>query len=85
MRRTQLYLDDDLWTVLRLQARIEKTTISELVRRAVREHYSVDREKRKRAMEAVIGIWKDRTDIGDSTEYVRKLRRDTRLERVWNE
>jgi Arc/MetJ family transcription regulator len=85
MRRTQLYLDDDLWTVLRLQARIEKTTISELVRRAVRERYSVDREKRKRAMEAVIGIWKDRTDIGDSTEYVRKLRRDTRLERVWKE
>jgi hypothetical protein len=36
-------------------------------------------------MEAVIGIWKDRTDIGDSTEYVRKLRRDTRLERVWKE
>jgi Arc/MetJ family transcription regulator len=85
MRRTQLYLDDDLWTVLRLQARIEKTTVSELVRRAVRERYSVDREKRKQAMEAVIGIWKDRTDIGDSTEYVRKLRRDTRLERVWKE
>jgi Arc/MetJ family transcription regulator len=85
VRRTQLYLDDDLWTVLRLQARIEKTTISELVRRAVRERYSVDREKRKRAMEAVIGIWKDRTDIRDSTEYVRKLRRDTRLERVWKE
>lgn len=85
MRRTQLYLDDDLWTVLRFQARIEKTTISELVRRAVRERYSVDREKRKKAMEAVIGIWKDRTDIGDSTEYVRKLRRDTRLERVWKE
>lgn len=56
MRRTQLYLDDDLWTVLRLQARIEKTTISDLVRRAVRERYSVDREKRKSAMEAVIGI-----------------------------
>jgi hypothetical protein len=77
-----LYLDDDLWTVLRLQARIEKTTISELVRRAVRERYSVDREKRKRAMEAVIGIWKDRTDIGDSTEYVRKLRRGKRLKRL---
>jgi Arc/MetJ family transcription regulator len=82
MRRTQLYLDDDLWTVLRLQARIEKTTVSELVRRAVRERYSVDREKRKQAMEAVIGIWKDRTDIGDSTEYVRKLRRGKRLKRL---
>ena len=85
MKRIQLSLDDDLWALLRLQARMEKATVSELVRRAVRERYSVDREKRKKAMEAVIGIWKDRTDIGDSTEYVRKLRRDTRLERVWKE
>jgi hypothetical protein len=85
VKRTQLYLDDDLWAVLRLEARRLGTTVSELVRQAVRERYSVDREKRKKAMEAVIGIWKDRTDLGDSTEYIRKLRRDTRLERVWKE
>jgi len=27
---------------------------------------------------AFYGMWKDRTDIGDSVEYIRKLRRDLR-------
>jgi hypothetical protein len=35
-------------------------------------------------MEAWVGIRKDRTDLPESTEdYVRSLRRDDRLERVW--
>lgn len=28
-------------------------------------------------MQAVIGLWRDRTDVGDSTKYVRKLRKNT--------
>jgi len=84
MKRTQLYLDDDLWTVLQIKAREEKTTASELARRALREKYLCDREKRRRAMEAWVGIRKDRADLPESTEdYVRSLRRDDRLERVW--
>ncbi|MBV8843758.1 MAG: CopG family transcriptional regulator [Bryobacterales bacterium] len=82
MRRTQLYLDDDLWTVLHERARFEKTTISDLARIAIKEKYLGDREKRAAAMDAVIGMWKDRTDIGDSTEYVRRLRKSKRLERL---
>jgi hypothetical protein len=27
---------------------------------------------------AFFGMWKDRTDIGDSVDYIRKLRRDLR-------
>ena len=41
----------------------------------------MDIERRKAAFEAVKGLWADRTDIGDTDEYVRKLRRGTRLER----
>jgi len=33
-------------------------------------------------MEAVIGLWADRTDIPDSTKFVRSLRRGSRLERI---
>jgi hypothetical protein len=82
MHRTQLYLDDDVWAVLRSRAKREGTTISELVRCAVREQYLNKWEKRKKAMEALIGIRKDREDIGDTTEYIRNLRRGTRLERL---
>jgi hypothetical protein len=80
MRRTQLYMDDELWKALHLEARMEKTTSSDLVRRAVRDRYS--REKRRVAMTAFAGIWKNRSDLGDTEEYVRNLRNDDRLERL---
>jgi len=83
MRRTQLYLDDDLWTALHTRARREGTTISDLVRQAARERYLGNLDERREAMLAFVGIRKDRKDLPDSTEeYVRSLRRDTRLERL---
>jgi len=82
MRRTQLYLDDDLWKALHTHARREKTTISDLVRRAARERYLAGKEDRAKAMQAWVGIWKDRTDLPETEEYVRSLRHDNRLERL---
>ncbi len=83
MRRTQLYLDDDLWNALQARARREGTTISALVRQAARERYLGNLDERREAMKALVGIWKDRPDLPESTEeYVRSLRRDTRTERL---
>jgi hypothetical protein len=82
MRRTQLYLDDDLWNGLHARARQEGTTISELVRVAVRERYLGSVDARRLAMQAVVGIRKDRKDMGDTRAYVRGLRRGTRLKRL---
>jgi hypothetical protein len=39
-------------------------------------------ERRRIAMIAIVGMWKDREDIGDPVEYMRGLRRDDRLERL---
>jgi hypothetical protein len=76
-------LDDDLWNALHARARSMGTTISALVRDAARERYLGNLDERREAMEAMVGIWKDRTDLPDSTEeYVRSLRRDTRMERL---
>ena len=33
-------------------------------------------------MLAVVGLWKDREDIGDSTEYVREVRAGDRFKRL---
>ena len=83
MRRTQLYLDDDLWNALHVRARKEGTTISDLVRRAARERYLGSLDERREAMLAFVGTRKDRKDLPESSEeYVRSLRRDNRLERL---
>ncbi len=82
MRRTQLYLDDHLWNALHARARSEKTTISELVRASVREHYFGKSDQRAKAMQEFIGIRKDSPETVDSTAYVRTLRRGQRLDRL---
>jgi len=82
MKRTQMYLDDELWSVLHTLAQRQGTTVSDLVRQAARERYLGKADERRRAMEAFIGIRKDRSDAVDSTEEVRQLRKGTRLERL---
>jgi hypothetical protein len=82
MRRTQLYLDDDLWNALHARARSRKTTISDLVREAVRGQYLGKRDERAKAMQEFVGIRRDRSDAKDSSKYVRDLRRGSRLKRL---
>jgi metal-responsive CopG/Arc/MetJ family transcriptional regulator len=82
MKRTQLYLDEQLWNALHARAREEKTTVSELVRQAVRERYLGDLEERRRAMQAFVGIGKHSSRELDASETVRRLRRGSRLDRL---
>jgi Ribbon-helix-helix protein, copG family len=81
VRRTQLYLDESLWTALHAHARREGTTISDLVRQAARERYLGDAKDRGDAMLGIVGIRKGRR-LPDSTTYIRDLRRGTRLEKL---
>ena len=78
MKRTQLYLEEDIWKVLQIQARQSDTSISDLVRKALRERYGVSPENRRKAMQAWVGIWKDRTDLPSTRAYVRQLRKGGR-------
>jgi hypothetical protein len=80
MKRTQLYLDDDLWSALHARARSQGTSISDLVRQAARERYLGKLEGRREAMQAFVGIRKGRAKSSDPTEYVRGLRRGSRIE-----
>ena len=82
VRRTQLYLDDELWNALHTRARMDGTTVSELVRTAVRDRYLGNLEERRKAMKAFVGVWKDRSEFKDPEAYVRRLRRGSRLERL---
>jgi hypothetical protein len=82
MKRTQLYLNEDIWKALHIRSRQLGTSVSELVRQAVREKYASSRVARRQAMQALVGIWKDRRDLPDSETYVRRLRKGKRLKRI---
>lgn len=76
VRRTQLYLEDDLWAALHAKALLEGSTISELVRVAVRDRYMGNHEERKAAMLGIMGLWKDRDDLEETDAMIRRLRND---------
>lgn len=82
VRRTQLYLDDQLWGALHARARSEKTTVSELVRQAVRERYLGNLERRRAAMQNFVGIHKAHAEDRNARVEVRSLRRGARLDRL---
>jgi hypothetical protein len=82
MKRTQLYLHEDIWKVLHIRSRQQGTSISDLVRQAVREKYGSSHVDRRQAMQALVGMWKNREDLPDSTVYVRRLRKGKRLRRI---
>ena len=77
-----MYLDEDLWTALHVRARSEKTTVSELVREAVRERYADNQEQRRKAMQEFVGIRKNSSQPDDAVKYVRRLRKGERLDRL---
>ena len=39
-------------------------------------------EERRAAMMNLVGLWKDREDLGDAESFIRNLRDDDRLERL---
>jgi hypothetical protein len=82
MRRTQLYLEEDLWAALHAMALLQRVTVSELVRTAVRERYLGNQEERRAAMMGIVGLWKDRSGVMDAEAYIRNLRKDDRLQRL---
>lgn len=81
VRRMQLYLEEPMWKMLSARARRQGTTISELVREAVREKFGDTGQLRRAAMLGFVGLWADRQDLPSTEEYVRTLRRDTRQTR----
>ncbi len=83
MKRTQLYLDEEMARLLSSESRRRKTTVSALVREAVVTAYGRrESEDRSAIIERLSGVWADRDDFGDTDAYVRAARRSTRPERT---
>lgn len=83
VKRTQLYLDERLWAVIKVHARISKSTVSDVMRQTLQEKYLSPR--RTDILKSMVGLWKEHDSKVDSTEYVRRLRKDRRSESVPNE
>lgn len=82
MIRTQLYIEEEMHDRLRELAEKQRRTISDLVRDALRRVYGrAAGDRRTATLRAIEGLWSEREDLGETDEYVRRLRKDTRRTR----
>ncbi|MGH7799219.1 MAG: ribbon-helix-helix protein, CopG family [Thermodesulfobacteriota bacterium] len=77
MRRTQIYIDEKFYRLLKKEGKTTGKTMSELIRESIKNRINRRVEEILRRTEAVYGIWKDRKF--DVEEYIRELRRDWNL------
>ena len=83
MKRTQLYLDDDIARILYTVSRQQGATVSELVRQCVRDKFGKKKAVDKVALaHQIAGVWKHRKDLGKTARRIRQLRKDSRAERL---
>jgi len=82
MKRTQLYLDEEMARMLDALSRQQGTTVSELVRTSLRERYMPGRDLDKVSLARELsGIWKRSKDLNEIDKAVRNLRKGSRLKR----
>jgi hypothetical protein len=80
MKRTQIYLDEELINILKIESKLRKKKVSMLIRETLRAKY-LNKDKKIVLLDKAAGIWKDR-DF-DTNEYVRKLRKSKRLKDLY--
>lgn len=74
MKRTQIYIEEEIFSVLEKESAMSHRTISEIIRDSIRETYHHDSLSVVKKLNNVFGIWKSRKF--DTDRYIRDLRRD---------
>ncbi|GAB6072403.1 hypothetical protein JCM14244_07800 [Venenivibrio stagnispumantis] len=76
MKRTQIYLDEEIYKYLKEESLKTGKTISELIREKLRKEIDQNKETLLKAIKEVAGIWSYQTD--DVENFLRNLRKGER-------
>ncbi len=83
MKRTQLYLDEEMARTLAALGRQQGKTVSELVRESVEAKYMKRKDLDKAQLaRQLAGVWRGRKDLKNIDRILRTLRAGTRLKRL---
>jgi predicted CopG family antitoxin len=74
MKRTQIYIDDDIFLFLKKESKTGHRSISEIIRESIRDKYRYKSDVLLKRIDTVYGIWKNRKI--DTDKYVRTIRKD---------
>ncbi len=76
MIRTQIYLDEGQKSALARLGAERQATVSDLIRQAVDQFIGRRSSDFEEALDESFGVWRHRRKLGDSSKYVRNMRRE---------
>lgn len=80
MKRTQIYIDEDLMQILKIQSKLKSKTVSEIIRDTLKEKF-LKKRQRKQFFSNAAGLWKNQKfDVDD---YLRNIRKGKRLKDLY--
>lgn len=77
MKRTQIYLDEEIFQFLEKESRIKHKSMSEIIRESIKNKMKSKKDEIVIKMLAVAGLRKK--DKSDPDRYIRNLRRDRKI------
>jgi hypothetical protein len=77
MKRTQIYLDDEIFKYLDNESKYEQKSISEIIRESIRDKMHSRTVDLISKMNNIFNKWKDKKI--DPERYIRELRKDRAL------
>ena len=80
MKRTQIYLDEEIYKYLVEESKKTGKSISELIREKLRKEINKNTQKLIENIRKTSGIWKDRKF--DTESYIRNLRKGNRIDSI---
>ena len=82
MRRTQIYLDDEIYEILKKESLILGKSASQIIRENLKKNLVNKSNKISDAIDNSKGAWKDKPDF-KINDFIRKLRKGNRIDNFW--
>ncbi len=79
MRRTQIYLDDEIYEILKKESLILGKSTSQIIRENLKKNLVNKSNKISDAIDDSKGAWKDKSDF-KINDFIRKLRKGNRID-----
>ncbi len=78
MKRTQIYLDEEIYKYLKEESKKTGKSISELIREKLKKEINQNKENLLKTIKEVAGIWSYKNE--DVDNYIRNMRKGKRID-----
>jgi negative regulator of replication initiation len=81
MRRTQIYLDEEIYDIVKKESKLLGKSASQIIRENLKDSILNRQQKIINAIDNSKGAWKDKTNF-EVNSFIRKLRKGNRIDNL---